>query len=192
MQPQTKKLKLKEMTKINKKTVFGVIFGALVLLTPSIGRATDEAEVRGTVQRVFEQLKSRDYSALYDSLPSSSRSRMSRERFSSALKRAQDMYVLDRIDVGRVQVSKDIAVVDTVLYGRVTAPIAAEGKIVVQQYLVREEGKWKVATGDSATTKRFLASNPSFRAKFPIRQPRVYVKQGNSWIEFPLPRQPRR
>lgn len=177
--------------KINKKTVVGIILGALVLLTPSIGRATDEADVRGTVQRVFEQLKSRDYGALYDSLPSSSRARMTRERFSSALKRAQDMYVLDRIDVGRVRVSKDIAVVDTVLYGRVTAPITAEGKIVVQQYLVREDGKWKVATGDSATTRRFLAGNPAFRAKFPIRQPRVYVKQDNSWVEFPTPRQPR-
>ena len=102
---------------------------------------------------------------------------MSRERFSSALKRAQDMYVLDRIDVGQVRVAKDIAVVDTVLYGRVVAPLSAEGKIVVQQYLVREDGKWRVATGDSGTINRFLATNPAFRAKFPIRQPRVYVNR---------------
>lgn len=191
MQPQKRKAKLREM-KINKKTVGGIIVTALVLLTANVSRASDEADVRGTVQRVFQELKSRDYNALYDSLPSSSRARMSRERFSSALKRAQDMYVLDRIDVGQVRVSKDIAVVDTVLYGRVIAPITAEGKIVVQQYLVREDGKWKVATGDSATTKRFLANNPAFRAKFPIRQPRVYVKQGNSWVEFTPPRQTRR
>ena len=117
---------------------------------------------------------------------------MSRERFANALKRAQDMYVLDRIEIGRVRVSKDLAVVDTVLYGRVVMPITAEGKIVVQQYLVREDGKWKVATGDSATTKRFLANNPAFRAKFPIRQPRIYVKQGNNWVEFTPPRQVRR
>ena len=55
---------------------------------------------------------------------------------------------------------------------------------MVQQYLVREDGKWRVATGDSGTINRFLASNPAFRAKFPIRQPRVYVKQGNNWVEF--------
>jgi hypothetical protein len=109
---------------------------------------------------------------------------MTRDRFSNALKRAQDMYVLDRMDVGQVRLAKDIAVVDTVLYGRVVAPLAAEGKIVVQQYLVREEGKWRVATGDSGTIKRFLANNPAFRAKFPIRQPRVFVKQGNKWVEF--------
>ena len=184
MQPQKRKSKLIEM-KMNKQVVIGILFLALMTVLPA--QAANEAEVRGTVQRVFEQLKSREYSALYDSLPSSSRSRMSRERFSNALKRAQDMYVLDRIDVGRVRLAKDIAVVDTVLYGRVVAPIAAEGKIVVQQYLVREDGKWRVATGDSGTINRFLASNPAFRAKFPIRQPQVFVKQGNIWVEFSQP-----
>ncbi len=165
---------------------------AFLALLPLSVRAGEDAEVRGTVQRVFEQLKSRDYSALYNSLPAAAQSRMTRDRFTSALQRAQDMYVLDRMDVGRVRVSNNFAVVDTVLYGRVVRPVQTEGKIVVQQYLVREDGQWKVATGDNGTIKRFLASNPSFRAKFPIRAPRIYVKQGNDWIEFNPPREPRR
>lgn len=188
MQPRKTKLKLIEMKKIKSQVVLGIILSAFVLLLPQPSVAADEVEVRGTVQRVFEQLKARDYSSLYDSLPASSRARMSRERFSSALKRAQDMYVLDRIDLGQVRVAKDMAVVDTVLYGRVVAPVSAEGKIIVQQYLVREEGKWRVATGDSGTIKRFLANNPSFRAKFPIQEPRVFVRQGNKWVEFTPPR----
>ncbi len=151
-------------------------------------QASDEADVRGTVQRVFQQLKSRDYGSLYDFLPSSSRTRMTRERFSSALKRAQDMYELDRMEVGAVRVSNDIAVVDTVLYGRVVKPFQTEGKIVVQQYLVREAGKWRVATGDQGTTRRFLNSNPAFAKKFPIRQPRIYVKQNGGWVEFTPPK----
>jgi hypothetical protein len=183
MQPQKKKLKQKSM-KIYKQFLFAVVAVASLLLIPTVARAADEAEVRNTVQRVFQQLKAGDYGALYDSLPASSRGRMSRERFSSALKRSQNMYVLDRMDVGQVRLAKDIAVVDTVLYGRVVTPIAAEGKIVVQQYLVREDGKWRVATGDSGTINRFLASNPAFKAKFPIRQPRVFVKQGKNWVEF--------
>jgi hypothetical protein len=73
-------------------------------------------------------------------------------------------------------------VADTELYGRVSSPFPAEGKIVVQQYLVREAGKWRVATGDSGTINRFLKTNPAFARKFPIRQPQVYVKQGESWI----------
>jgi hypothetical protein len=172
------------MTKSNCKQVLLTLCG-LIFLAPNVARASDEAEVRVTVQRVFQQLKSRDYSSVYDSLPASTRTRMSRARFTGSLSRAQNMYVLDRMEVGQIRVSSNVAVVDTVLYGRVVSPIETEGKIVVQQYLVREEGNWRVATGDSATIKRFLAGNPAFGRKFPIRQPRIYVKQGGKWVEFP-------
>lgn len=177
--------------KISKGNSFLFLLSGLLLLAPA-AHATDEAEVRGTVQRVFQQLKSRDYDALYDSLPSSSRARMSRARFTGALSRAQNMYLLDRIDVGQVRVSGNVAVVDTVLYGRVVTPIETEGKIVVQQYLVREDATWRVATGDPAAIKRFLAGNPAFGRKFPMRPPRIYVKQNGNWIEFTPPRLPRR
>ncbi|HEX3281789.1 MAG TPA: hypothetical protein VHR36_11220 [Pyrinomonadaceae bacterium] len=148
------------------------------------GQASQESAVRAVVQQVFSQLQSHDYSSVYDSLPSSSRTRMSKSRFVSALQRAQDRYVLDRIGIGNVRVSGDLAVVDTELFGRISQPFPAEGKIAVQQYLVREDGKWRVATGDNGTIQRFLKSNPSFARKFPIRRPRIYVKQGNKWVEF--------
>jgi hypothetical protein len=170
---------------------------AVVLLTfgvfavPLI-RASDQNDVRSTVQNVFEQLKSQNYSALYDLLPGASRNRMSRDRFVSALQRAQGLYQLDSIDIGAIKVVGNLAVVDTVLYGRVVNPIQAEGKIVVQQYLVREDGKWRVATGDQSTVRKFLAANPGFGKGFRIKQPRVYVKQDNKWIEFNVPRGVRR
>lgn len=156
----------------------------VLLVFAGAAYASDASDVRSTVLSVFEQLKSKNYSGLYDLLPGSSRSRMSRDRFVSALQRAQDFYELDRLDIGAVKVSGNLAVVDTVLYGRVVAPIQAEGKIVVQQYLIREEGKWRVATGDQSAVKKFLAQNPAFGKGFKIRQPRVYVKQNNQWVEF--------
>src|SRR5215813_10064567 len=156
----------------------------LLFLAGSIVRASDATDVRNTVQNVFAQLKARDYSSLYDLLPDSSRNRMSRDRFVSALQRAQDFYQLDRLEIGAVKVNGNLAVVDTVLYGRVVAPIQAEGKIVVQQYLIRENGKWRVATGDQSAVKKFLAQNPAFGKGFKIRRPRIYVKQNNSWVEF--------
>lgn len=157
---------------------------ALLLVFSGAAKASDTTEVRSTVQNVFEQLKSRNYSELYDMLPGSSRNRMSRDRFVSALQRAQDFYQLDRLEIGAVKVSGNLAVVDTTLYGRVVAPIQAEGKIVVQQYLLREDGKWRVATGDQSAVKRFLAQNPGFSKGFKIRQPRIYIKRNNSWVEF--------
>ncbi|HWN09210.1 MAG TPA: hypothetical protein VNO50_08090 [Pyrinomonadaceae bacterium] len=181
---------MKMKTEVSKTRILLI---ALVAFTPmwsatGIARASDESDVRATVQSVFQQLKSRDYGATYDSLPASTRKRMSRERFASALRRAQDRYSLDSINIGNVRVSGNIAVADTELFGRVSQPFPAEGKIVVQQYLVREEGKWRVATGDTATIQRFLKANPAFARKFPIRQPRIYVKQNNQWIEFKMGR----
>lgn len=167
---------MKQMKKISLLLVL-LVFGVSA-------QASDAADVRSTVQSVFDQLKSRNYSGLYDLLPGSSRNRMSRDRFVNALQRAQDFYQLDRLEIGAVKVSGNLAVVDTVLYGRVVAPIQAEGKIVVQQYLVREEGKWRVATGDQSTVKKFLAQNPAFSKGFKIRQPRIYVKQNDKWVEF--------
>ena len=156
-------------------------------LAPVTARGS-QAEVRSTVQGVFEQLKSQNYSALYDLLPVSARNRMSRERFVGALQRAQGFYQLDRMDIGTIKVAGNMAIADTVLYGRIVNPIQAEGKIVAQQYLVREDGKWRVATGDQSTIKKFLASNPAFGKGFKIREPRIYMKQGDKWVEFNVPR----
>ena len=175
-----------------KKTLSFLGLIALLWLTPATGLAVNQGEVRNTVQNVFEQLKAHNYGALYDLLPGSSRNRLSRERFVSALERAQGFYQLDRMDIGAIKVSGNLAVVDTVLYGRVVTPIQAEGKIVAQQYLVHEDGKWRVATGDQSAVKKFLASNPAFGKGFRIREPRIYVKQGDKWVEFNVPRSNRR
>ena len=171
-----------------KKYVRNIVILAVAFISAgAIVNASDQSDVRSTVQNVFEQLKSHNYDALYDSLPGASRNRMSRDRFVSALQRAQDFYQLDRMDIGAVRVMGDLAVVDTVLYGRVVTPIQAEGKIVAQQYLLREGGKWRVATGDQSSVKKFLADNPGFKG-FKIRSPRIYVKQNGTWVEFNAPR----
>src|ERR1051325_812239 len=169
-----------------KKYVLNIVIAGLILSAGAAVKASDQSDVRATVQSVFEQLKSRNYDALYEFLPGASRSRMSRDRFVNALQRAQDFYQLDRMDIGTVKVMGNLAVVDTVLYGRVVTPIQADGKIVAQQYLLREDGKWRVATGDQSQVRRFLAANPGFSKQFRIQQPRVYIKQGDKWVEFNL------
>jgi hypothetical protein len=176
---------------MNKEAGFRRLASALVLavgfcLTTEVARASDESDVRTVVQQVFQQLQSGDFGSVYDSLPTSTRTRTSRDRFTSALRRSQDRYILDRLSIGAVRVSGDLAIADTELFGRLAKPIEAEGKIVVQQYLVREDGKWRVATGDTATIQRFLKANPSFARKFPIRQPRIYMKQNGKWVLFNL------
>ena len=167
----------------------------LCLLTPANLRVvhaapSDESEVRSAVQRIFDQLKDGQYEALYDSLPSSSRSRMTRDRFVKALQGTRNMYQLERIEIGPTTVSGNLAVVDTTMYAHIAQPFNADGKLVVQQYLVREDGSWRVATGDRATIDRFLKSNPGFARKFPIKRTRGFVQQDGKWVEIPIGRPP--
>src|SRR5437867_11575085 len=142
---------------------------------------SDQSDVRAAVQLIFDQLKAGQYAALYESLPSSARSRITRDRFASALQRSRNLYQLDRIEIGAPRVSGNLAVVDTVMYAHIAPPFDADGKLVVQQYLVREEGSWRVATGDRATIDRFLKSNPTFAHRFPIKRPQAFIKQNGKW-----------
>jgi hypothetical protein len=149
---------------------------------------SDESNVRAAVQHIFDQLKAGQYEALYDSLPSSSRARISRERLVNGLQGMRNLYQLERIEIGAVRVSGNLAVVDTVMYARIAKPFDADGKLVVQQYLIREDGNWRVATGDTATINRFLKSNPGFARRFPIKRARAYINQNGKWVEVPLGR----
>ena len=72
-----------------------ILFVALSTYAFPAFALSDETEVRGVVERVFQQLRSGDYGALYDVLPANSQSRVTRERFTSMLKGTRDVY--DRI-----------------------------------------------------------------------------------------------
>jgi hypothetical protein len=154
--------------------------------------ASDEGDVRATVERAFGQLRSGDFAGLYDALPTASRRRISRANFVSSLERARGLYELDRLEIGAVRVAGDLAVVDSTVYGRTLAPMKADGKIVLRQYLVREGGRWRVTTGDASTVRPLLAANPAFARKYPLTIPRLYVRRDGRWVEMGRERQPAR
>ena len=159
----------------------------LILLTaiPAVAASTDQSDVRAAVQRIFDQLKNGEYEALYDALPSSARARMTRERLVQGLQQTRNTFQLQRIEIGSVSVSGNLAVVDTTMYAHVN-PFNADGKLVVQQYLIREGGGWKVVTGDTATINKFLQSNPAFARRFPIKKPQAFVYQNDKWVPIPM------
>jgi len=165
-----------------------LIFGVSGLASRSVASPSDESDVRNAVQHIFDQLKSGQYEALYNSLPSSSRARLSKDRLVQGLQRTSNLYQLQRIEIGPVRVSGNLAVVDTVMYAHIAKPFDADGKLVVQQYLIREDGNWRVATGDNATINSFLKNNPSFARRFPIKRPQAFINQNGKWIAIPLGR----
>jgi hypothetical protein len=156
---------------------------SLIFVAPARA-ASDESDVRSAIESAFEQLRSGNYDALYDVLPSASQHRLSRERFTSALERTKNMYELERLEIGAVHVTGNLAVADSVVYGRARAPFEGEGKIVVRQYLVREDGRWRVTTGDRTAISPLLAANPAFAKRYPPKQPQLYVKRDGRWVDI--------
>ena len=158
--------------------------GRTALAVSALGVASGETEARNAVEQAFQQLKAGDYNSLYEVLPSASQRRLGRERFVRALARTRAMYELERLEIGAVRVSGDLGVVDSTIYGRALAPFAGEGKIVARQYVVRDGGRWRVTTGDRATIQPLLAANPTFAKKYPLTEPRLYLKRDGRWVDI--------
>ena len=160
---------------------------ALQLAAPTAHAApaqNAEEEVRGVVRQAFERLRSGDYGGVYDALPAASQRRVTRERFVEALERARGMFELNSLEIERVSVAGNLAVVDTVLYASMREPIQAEGKIISRQYMVREGGSWRITTGERSTVRPLLAANPTFARQFPPTEPRIYFKRNGRWISI--------
>ena len=174
---------------LNKSILVFAVFIVGICGSTANARTSAEQDVRKAAQKVFEDLKARRYDALYNSLPESSRKRVSRESFATSLRRAEDFYRLERLEIASVRVSGDIAVADTTMFGHILKPIDSEGKVVAQQYLIKEGGSWKVATGDRSLVQRVLALNPEFAKTFPVRQSRVLINRDGRWIDVSALRQ---
>jgi hypothetical protein len=152
--------------------------------------AARAADPRAAVQFFFALLKSGQYAALYDYLPAEMQQRVTREKLTESLKRLSGFIVLERMEVGRVQQRGDFAVIDTTFYGRLLRPLEMngqklqEGRVSVQQYLFKEQGRWKVATSDSSTRAHFLKRHPEFKRDFQFTPPQFAFKQNGQWKSF--------
>lgn len=153
----------------------------------------NQSNVRGAVQSFFTLLKSQKYSELYDSLPSQLQSQMSREQLTASLTRLGAYLTVERMEIGRIQQKGNFAVVDTTIYGslkrtmNINGEQVKEGRISVQQYLLKENGRWKITTADNRTRDFFLKRNPEFKKQFQLSQPQFAFKQKGRWTPLGQP-----
>ncbi len=171
------------MTK--RKILCGVLVA--VLISFAAQAQTKTADARGAVQNFFTLLKAQKYAELHDFLPSQLQKQTTREQLAESLKRLDQFLTIQRLEIGRVQQRGDFAVVDTVIYGglkravNVNGEEVKEGRVSVQQYLLKEEGRWRITTADKRTTDFFLQRNPEFKQQFQLTQPQFALKQNGKW-----------
>lgn len=162
---------------------------SLCPLFHSAGVAQARSEsARNAVIRFFSLLKDGRNAELYDYLPSGMQQRMTREELDRSLSRLQNFLLIDRIVVGKTSRVGDAAVVDTTIFGRLKRPINLdgatinEGRVIAQQIVARENGKWKLITADNRTREIFLRDNPDLSEKFTLTNPQLAVKRDGKWV----------
>ncbi len=163
----------------------GLLFAHASALTQS-----KPANPRAAVQAFFTLLKTQQYQALYDYLPSQFQQQTTREQLTQSLKRLDSFITIGKLELGRVQQKGDFAVVDTTIYGKLKQPLKlnsleiSEGRVATQQYLLKENGQWKVATADDRTRGYFLKRNPAFSKDFQLTRSQFAFKRDGQWQAF--------
>lgn len=179
---------------MNRKQSFArlVIIVGCVLFAQAFTLAQTKGsnEARATVQKFFDLLKSQQYTALYDYLPTELQRQLTREQLTQSLKQLGDSITIERLEIGRVQQRGDFAVIDTALYGRLKHPMEMGGqkvelgKVAVQQYLIKEGKQWKIITADNNTRAQFLKRYPDFNQGFQFTPTQFFIKQNGRWVTF--------
>jgi hypothetical protein len=164
------------------------------LVCPVFGREaiaqTKGPGPRAAIQSFFEHLKMQRYDALYEYLPAQVQKQITREQLAFSMKRLDSILQIEKMEIGRVQQRGDFAVIDTVLYGRLKRPVkidgqdANEGRVAVQQLLLKEGERWKVITADDRSRRIFQQTNPEFDQGFQFKPPRFEFKQNGVWRPF--------
>lgn len=182
------------MKKILFSFVAVIVGSTLIISTGAAQNSNRSKDARAAVNNFFSLLKARSYPALYDYLPSDLQRQITREQLSLSLRRLESFILIERMEIARVQEHGDYAIADTTIYGKLTKPMKLpneeirDGRILVQQYLFKENGQWKVASADARTQSNFLKRNPDFNKQFQVSQPKFEFKQNGEWK--PIGRRP--
>lgn len=164
-----------------------VLLIGLISLTGIAG--TGASNPKAVIEDFFQVLKAEKYQAVYSYLPSEMHEEISVDGLKQMMKPLFSFVHLERMEVGRVQQKGDFAVIDTTIYGKLSPQMTKgqangpqEAKISVQQYLLKENGKWKVATSTTKSRAILLKKHPAFKKEFVFSPPRIFVRQNGQWV----------
>lgn len=164
-----------------------VVLVGLFSLTIMAGAGSSDP--KAAVEDFFQVLKAEKYQAIYSYLPAEMHDEISVEGLKEVMRPLFSYLHLERMEVGRVQQKGNFAVIDTTIYGKLSAKLSKapangpqEAKIAVQQYLLKENGKWKIATSTNRSRAILIKKHPEFKKDFVFSPPRVFVRQNGQWV----------
>ncbi|MFZ4985668.1 MAG: hypothetical protein ACOYLF_09425 [Blastocatellia bacterium] len=163
----------------------------LALTTHPLGATGGRDTVRGAIEHYFSLLKNGHYDQIYDLLPEATQKKSSRPEMVAGLSRLAGLLRLEKIEIDRVEQKNGLAVATTTIYGTLTNPVTlngeaiSRGRIISQQYLVRERRFWKIASINERSLRLFLQENPAAGSLFPQAYTRLEVLSAGQWMKMP-------
>lgn len=170
----------------------------LMLATANLPVASpsNEKAIRMSLQKYFNLLRTGRYGELYNTLPSAFQKQSTREEVAESLSRIGEFLKLSRMEIGRIEVRSieqqgEFAVAATTIFGQLTRPITLnnreirQGRISSQQYLIRENGTWKIASANERTLRGFMKDHPEVATLFPQTRTRLELLSDGKWIRMP-------
>jgi len=160
---------------------------AAIVLVSSAPAQKSRLTPRATIQNFFGHLRAQQYAELYDYLPNQVQQYVTQAQLIQSLRRLGSFIQMERMEIGRIQQVGDFAVIDTNLYGRLKQPLKfegteiVEGRVAVQQYMIKEGQEWKVITADERSRALFLEHNPEFSRGFQLSPPQFAYKKDGAW-----------
>jgi hypothetical protein len=168
-----------------------LLFFSLVIISEPLASVNAEKSIRGAIQRYFTLLKTGRYGQLYDSLPLVFQKQSTREEVAASLGRLGEFLKLERIEIGEIEQRGDVAVASTTIFGALPRPITLnnreirQGRVSSRQYLIRENGVWKIASANERTLRAFMKAHPEVETLFPQTHTRFELLSDGKWIRMP-------
>ena len=169
-----------------------VLLACLLVLAVETRAAIDETKaVRGTLERYFTLLKTGRYERVYDLLPLSAQGVTSRQEMAAGLSRLTELLRFEKIEIGRIEQKGGMAVAATAIYGTLAQPVTlngetiSQGRVTSQQYLIREQGRWKIASVNEVTLRLFLKEHPAAGTLFSQQYTRFELLRNGQWVRMP-------
>lgn len=163
----------------------------LGIVREPLATVNEETAIRGAIQRYFTLLKTGRYAQLYDSLPVSFQQQANREEVARSLGRLGEFLKLEQIEIGKIEQRGEIAVATTTILGALTRTITInnreirQGRVSSQQYLIRENRVWKIASANERTLRAFMKDHPEVEKLFPQTLTRFELLSDGKWIKMP-------
>jgi len=162
--------------------IAGVLFSNAYAAQKASGAA--EAAIKKEFFAYWEDLRSREFESAYSRLAPVLSRTLSVAEYTRMMEAFDAAYTLESVVVKEVFRKGNTAVLETLWEGQhihPSFPKPLRARIEGQTVMVLDNGKWRIATGDQESRRRFVNDNPEILNSFRFHDDIIYFFVQDKW-----------